>query len=264
MIKDKHIRLMHGEIDGVNSAEETRELDDFLEENSDARQYYKELRDVGRLFEEAGQVDPPEELTEKILALLPHPARKKAGRSYLEKVRSAFRPTPAMRPAFAFAAGLVVGLCLFAACSLLLFKAGGLDLKEPRSSRIYGTIGATGDRGRLLSEQCVQLEFEQVWGGACVEHTEHAVEVHLGLSADSEIRVLLEHDEKLHFEGYSALDDGDHTLEVNGNATSLTHSGDCDYTFVFRDERDAGSPLNLRVFSEDKLVFEKSIRPDGE
>ena len=78
---------------------EARRLsEELVERDSEARQYYEELRDVGRLFQEAGQLDPPKELEEKILASLPHPARKKVRRNYLAAVRNAFRPTPTMRP----------------------------------------------------------------------------------------------------------------------------------------------------------------------
>lgn len=176
-------------------------------------------------------------------------------------VRRSWLPS---RPTHAFAAGLMIGLGVCAVVAVLLIRSASVPfpISYDDTRRPYGAMMADED-AKLLSSQCVPLEFDQVYGGACVEHVENAVSVHLGLSAPDEVQVLLQYDNQLRFEGYTALDDGEHTLNVRTNEAELRHSGDCDYNLHFVDERPAGSPIRLQILSSDDVVFETSITPEG-
>ncbi len=167
-------------------------------------------------------------------------------------------------PSHAFAAGLLIGLGVCAVVAVLLLRSATVPfpVSYDETRRPYGAM-MEDEGGALLSSQCVPLEFDEVYGGACIEHVENAVSVHLGLSAPGEVRVLLQYDDQLRFEGYTALDDGEHTLSVRTNEAELTHSGDCDYNFHFVDKRPTGSPIRLQILSSDDVLFETAISPEG-
>jgi hypothetical protein len=176
-------------------------------------------------------------------------------------VRRSWLPS---RPTHAFAAGLLIGLGVCAVVAVLLLQSASVPfpVSYDDTRRPYGAMMADGD-AKLLSSQCVPLEFDQVFGGACIEHVENGVSVHLGLSAPEEVQVVLQYDEHLRFEGYTALDDGAHTLNVRTNEAELKHSGDCDYNLHFVDDRSTGSPIRLRVLASEDVLFETSISPEG-
>ena len=266
MNNERHKELMNGEIDGTNSPEEGLELERLLDSDPEARSYYEDLCRVDRAFRDVAEVPPPPGFRKEVLSSIHPGGRRTARRNYLASVRNAFRPGLAARPAYAFAVGLLVGLCLTTVTALVLMRGAPEHLtgRPGHDYRPYGTIG-TGERtGKLLSSQCIPLELPEVYGGACIEHTENSVAVHLGLSSPSEVQVVFEFDDELRFEGYTALDEGEHTLRVAGNEAALTHTGDCDYNLVFRDNRSTGSSFKMRVLESGDLLLEKTISPEGE
>ena len=253
---------MHGEIDGTNSAEESAELKNYLDAHADAMAYYEELRAVDNAFRENEGLDPPPSFKASVLAGIR--GRTAGDRGTTRVIRLRPRRLLRRKPAYAFATGLLIGFSLCAVTAVILVRSTGtpFPVTYDATRRPYGMMMAE-EGGRLLSSQCIPLELEGLYGGACIEHVESAVSVHLGLSAPEEIRILFEYDSELHFEGYTALDDGEHTFQVGTNMAELKHSGDCDYNIRFRDGRANGSPLRMKVLSSDEVVFDMSISPDS-
>jgi hypothetical protein len=247
---------MNGEIDGQNTPEESRELERYLDAHPDARQHFEELCDLGRLFSDVRPLSPPPGLTARIHAATTARESKRRNRGPFAVVREALRPLPQLRPAYAFVAGLLIGLGLLCVATLTVLRGGPDGAYRP-----YGTMIA--DRGELLNSQCVPLELPELYGGACFEHTTNAVDVHLGLSAETQVQIVFEYDDQVSFEGYTALDDGEHSLAVVPNKMELTHSGDCDYSLHFRDGRRTGSSIRMKVITEDDVLFNQAILPEG-
>ncbi len=256
MTDERYIRLMNSEIDGQNTPDESRELERYLDAHPDARRCFEELCDLGRVFSDVPQLDPPPGLTDAIYAETTGRENRRARRDLFAAVREALRPQPQLRPAYAFVAGLLVGLGLLCVVSVTVLRGGPEGAYRP-----YGTMVA--EKGELLNSQCVPLELPELFGGVCFEHTTNSVDVHLGLSAESEVEIVFEYDDEVSFEGYTALDDGRHSLSVNPNMMQLTHSGDCDYNLHFRDGRKTGSVIRMKILAADDVVFDEAILPEG-
>jgi hypothetical protein len=258
MIEKRYIELINGEIDGINTPEESSELRRYLETHPEARRYHDELREIGQTFAEMKELDPPKELRRAILASVA-PKRRPQRASYLARVREWLMPQARPRYAFAFATGVMVGFCVFALSSVVMLRGGA-----ERADRLYGTLTTGRDATEILNSECIPFDLPQLYGGACIEHSTAAVRANLDLSTDEEIVVVFEYDHQLRFEGMRALDESQHTMRVEGNRAELTHSGECDYVLVFSDARSSGSPLHLSVKAADGVIFEKSIVPGGE
>ncbi len=118
-------RLMNGEIDGANSAAESRELADLLRADPAARRRFEELKETVSVFRRVGLLEPPDGLRESIAAAVAaEPVRPlRPRRALREALGPAWRP----RRTLAFAAGLVLGLGLAGLAWQLEDGAGGID-----------------------------------------------------------------------------------------------------------------------------------------
>jgi len=259
MIERHYIELINGEIDGVNTPEQSSELGRYLETHPEAERYYDELREIGRTFEEIEELDPPSGLRRAILASTSRRARRPQRESYLARIRETLMPQARPRYAFAFVAGALVGFCVFAVSSLVMLRG---TIAQPDG--LYGTLTAGPGATEILSSECIPFDLPHLYGGACIEHSKDAVQANLDLATDEEIHIIFEYDDQIRFEGLRALDESEHTVRIERNRAELIHRGECGYVLVFSDASDTGSPLHVSITADDALLFERSIVPSGE
>jgi hypothetical protein len=259
MIEKRYIELINGEIDGVNTPEESSELRRYFGSHPEAQQYYDELKEIGRAFAEMQDLDPPRELRGSILASVAKRSRSPRKESFAARILERLMPQARPRYAFAFATGVLVGFCVFAISSIVVLRGA-----ENRVDRLYGTMTTGQGTIEILGSECIPFDLPELYGGACIEHSTAAVQANLDLVTEEEIRVVFEYDDLLRFEGLRALDESDHTMHVEGNRAELTHLGECDYVLVFSDASSSGSPIHLSITAQDNVIFEKSIVPGGD
>jgi len=247
--------LMNGELDGTNSAEQSRELRSRLASDPDARRHFEQLESVGRVLAEADEVPPPESLREAIMQVVEErESRRLRAPGLLARAREFFEPRRSLRPAFAFAGGVAVGLCLFVVLSAALPHAVPGD-----AGRLYGTMG-----GRCYIDDEVRFEVTGASGTAGIRYCAESVTVGLSLESDSEVLVVLSYDEELDYDGFRAFQPGDHAMRVVGHRAELTHSGTRDYDLYFTDDTESRHPMRLSVFESGRRVFESTVPPGRE
>lgn len=259
MIEKHYIELINGEIDGVNTPEQSSELTGYLETHPEAQRYYDELCEIGRTFEQMKDLDPPRKLRGAILSSTSRRARRPGRESYLARIREALMPQARPRYAFAFVAGALVGFCVFAVSSLVMLRG-----TTTQPDGLYGTLTAGTKATEIISSECIPFDLPHLYGGACIEHSKDAVQANLDLSTHEEIHVIFEYDDRIRFEGLRALDESDHTVRIERNRAELIHQGECGYVLVFSDDRATGSPLHVSITADGALLFERSIVPSGE
>lgn len=257
MIGKRLIELMNAEIDGVNSPEESRELHEHLDATPDARRHYEELKDVGRVFAEADEASPPEALRRAIMRAVAARGNPDVKMGLLERIREALSPAPRMRPAFAFAGGMVVGLGLF-----LLISATLPHMVPGDAANLLGTIGG-GERCFVAADP-VSFDVPGASGRASVRYCAETVTLELSLSSESEVIVVLSYDEDVDFDGLRALQGGDYAIRVMGHRAELTHTGTRDYDLLFTDYAESHLPLRMSVLAAGRSVFEGSVPPERE
>ena len=76
MLNRDQIELIHREIDGANTPQESAAVRSLLEQDTEARALEADLRHVARLFHQVGEREPPPHLKQAILAALPRQAPK--------------------------------------------------------------------------------------------------------------------------------------------------------------------------------------------
>ncbi len=257
MIGKRLIELMNAEIDGVNSPEGSRELQEHLDANPDARRHYDELKDVGRVLAEADEASPPEALRRAIMRAVAARGNPDVKAGFLERMKEVLSPAPRMRPAYAFAGGVAVGLCLFVLISVTLPQMVPWD-----AANLVGTIGG-GERCFVVADP-VSFDVPGASGRASVRYCAETVTLELSLSSESEVVVVLFYDEDVDFDGLRALQGGDHAIRVMGHRAELTHTGTRDYDLFFTDYAESHLPLRMSVLAAGRSVFESSVPPERE
>ena len=74
MLNRDQIELIHREIDGANTSQESAAFRSLMEEDAEARALEADLRNVTQLFDRAGEREPPPRLKQAILEALPQAA----------------------------------------------------------------------------------------------------------------------------------------------------------------------------------------------
>ena len=251
MIEERHIELMNQEIDGVNSPEESRELQRLLDTSPEAKRYYEELLRLGDAFGEIEDLDPPSGMRGAILSAVD--AKKRPGQvesdsvSWFEALRSVLSP----RVAYGFAAGLVLGIGLYAVLSNVT-PAGDRD----------ALVGAMVEADSGVTVDPVVIDHPEVSGSLLVRYSDDLILALLELSGEAEIRVVIEcvGDTGACYEGYRLLEGEDHAVRVAEDRVELLHTGHHKVLITFRDPSRSHPAVHIQAFSAGKLLFEEDVR----
>ncbi len=103
------LELMHAALDGVATAAEQARLKKVLERDPDAARIYEQLRATAQRLSEVREVEPPASLRVRIMHALPPVAASKARKSPVVLLSGALWHRPAVRYAYVFGGGLVLG-----------------------------------------------------------------------------------------------------------------------------------------------------------
>ena len=134
MIKPEYIEWIHQEIDNEISPENKNKLQAYLTTHKEAAKFYQELINSARLLEHMPAVEPPQNLSKRILNSLNfnlYAEKVKAYSNAIKLIDSFVKPNP--KPAYAFAIGLIMGLIVYALVIMLIFQEQPIDFAD-----IYG------------------------------------------------------------------------------------------------------------------------------
>jgi hypothetical protein len=176
MIEDRHIELIHAELDGELSSEQRAELSRVLLANPEARALRDELN---RLFGALAQLEdaaPPRELHASVMKAIG------AQQGPAQPVRRSWYTGPAFRYAAVFVGGLLA--------SAILLGPGARRGSGPDVSELVGTIGGQHAAGRGAPIDRVQLDLAHVNGAVNSYQLEGQLVVELDLKASAPIEVV--------------------------------------------------------------------------
>jgi len=181
MIEERHLELIHAELDGELTAEQRAELSRLLLANPEARAFRDQLN---RLFGELAKLEnvaPPSDLSASVLGALRIPAGPEPSH-----IRGrAWYAAPTFRYAAVFVGGLLA--------SALLFGSGARHGAGPDVSQLVGTIGGHDAAGRGSPIDRVKVNLAQVTGAMSSYQVDGQLVVELDLRANEPIEVVATH-----------------------------------------------------------------------
>ena len=116
MITPKYIELMNKEIDGLNTAKNSAELNSYLNSDPEAQRYYQNLLDVAKTLEQVADIQPSPELKKSILNSInwkKYAVEKKKSRYKFALPQLRFT----IKYAYVFTAGLILGIIGYSSLS---------------------------------------------------------------------------------------------------------------------------------------------------
>lgn len=244
MIADRYLTLMHAEIDGANSPGDSRLLAAYLDANEEARRHYHEMRAAVAMLENATPYEPPSGLRRSILA-----ATAAAG---MTGPRAA-GPWLLRRPgyAYAFAAGLVIGMVLLGTVWPRLQGEW-----NPTLGDLYGSVApdATVIRDLVIDEPGLQ-------GRVRFGFSAERVTVRVALEAEGTVRLDLTHDNGLTVEDLRVLGPAAPGLAAGPGSLALEHAGQGVYEIVLRGDVAARRSVAIALRLDGDPLLERVIEP---
>jgi anti-sigma factor RsiW len=232
MIEERHIELIHAELDGELTSGQHAELSRLLLANPEARALRDELNRVFGSLAEVVSVEPPPDLAKSVLqAVEPKSAQEpRVPRTGFLRL-FLFPPTP-LRYAAIFAGGVLAGAIV------LQLASGGRS--SPDVSQLVGTMGGH-DRAALAAPiDRIELDLDQVSGSANTFEVQSAVVLELELSARQPVKVV--------------ATQGDRS--VSFNLAARPGLAPDRLLWVAAEAGSGGSPVEFRVFSSETLLYE--------
>mgnify|MGYP003572014432 CR=1 FL=1 len=264
MIKPEYIKLMNQELDGANSAEQSRELENYLSGHEEAQTYYRELAQAVGVFEKVDMLNPPPGMGNSILAqvdqraagLGPTPVPG-AARGLMAGFRDLFRIRLQPAYAFTFAAGLVLGLALFAGSSWFTSARGPVEVAHVSGTANHRVLEHSDD---LLEA----LNYPGLSGRYRIQHEGNDLRVHLELNTLKSAVVRFRFGPHTVLQHYHSDNPSPASLKAGRTAAELSHSGDGRYDLVFRQEQDSPAPVTMSVFLEGGLIHSETLSEPGQ
>jgi hypothetical protein len=258
MIDNKYTDLIHREIDGANSPQESAQLKAYLAANLEAQRFHDELASMSNLLREVHPVEPPAPLRDIVMYRLPNRYAKQPQTSLLATLREWLEAKANFKYAYVFAGGLTMGIVMYA----LLLQT---TLQMPEDlNKISGTIGQREPAENPATTRSLDINREGVTGKIDLKYAAGAVVAEMALDAKQSISLTITFDEKLlTFKSLTVLDEsasGEAVL-IPG-AAQLTHVGRKSYAVVFTKRSDAAGALNFEITRAGELLYEQTVQPE--
>jgi len=261
MIPLDYIELMNGEIDGTNTAAESRRLQEYLAGSSEAVDHFRELRRAVAVLDGLQSVDPPTHLRQRILDAVeathgPEPITPSArpGTSFggLRTLWQDLHRRPGYR--LAFTTGFAVSLLLTVMVWQLTPYLGPIA-----PDALCGTIRRQVESGHGVRGIPVVVDQDDLAGIVCSYKVDSRTLVQFVLTSDRPATFKLLGNGPIACESYRATPPAQGDLTVTGQQITLTLRGAGEYDIVLHHLEAITPELRLQVLDDQTVLFEQRI-----
>ncbi|MBI4548249.1 MAG: hypothetical protein HY707_09730 [Ignavibacteriae bacterium] len=256
MTHDRLIELIHGEIDGVNSPEESTVLSEHLSKNPETQKLFEDLYSLSNILDKTPKIDPPKSLEKLILNSIP--VNKLSTKKRMEFFKLRLRlPNFAfqLRYAYVFVAGLAIGIVSFSILYSTLSRNRSVDI-----STLYGTMMRDTTPANFQLADQLEIHTSDVEGAFTLKYTNDAVLADILLESTEEIALVLEFDRNdLDFSMFKKVNTEASNLAIDKDQVKLSSVGKNQYYVVFNDKTPALTQIVLKVYKAGSLIYEKAM-----
>ncbi len=257
MIDPDLFDLIHREIDGETSPQESERLHQLMEKDAEARTLFRQLREMTRLLNRVEEAEPPPTLRPRVLRALSQrrgqTARQRPG---FAEILAAWKRRFTPQLGLAFAAGAVVALALFLLISPRLRRPAALDVRD-----LTGTLLRGAEESSLAVVETVPFSVAGAEGSLTVRSAEQAIWLDLSLQSGMPTDFRLQFAptalrlQALSVSGGGAVE----RWEIDGGILLRSHQGRNRVVLVFQTVKGGENLLQFQLIRGDRVLFEKSV-----
>jgi anti-sigma factor RsiW len=255
MLDERTLDLINAGIDGELSPEESRQLDAILDSSAEARAMRAELLKLSNLLDSQPAVQPPADLSNRILHQIQPQTQKKE--FSLASFIASFQPATA---GAAFAAGLLATVAFYE-----ISPSGGTGLD---TSGMVGTMLADPDSVRTDQADSISFDGLGVTGKVTLQTANEVFALEFDFDSKTPVEVEIAFAEAgLGFGGIAhaviGSDEAEKSYELSGGTLRVVNQGRQAFTvFLLGVASDGGDgrKIDVVVSSEGARVFAGTLR----
>ena len=242
MIDKKYIELMNRDLDSLISSEEKRLLQDYLDGNWEAKEYYDELFIATEALKHLEDPIPSENLRKRIINSInfnkyaDKPAKIRTG-GFIRSLN--------IKYAFTFAAGLLAGILIY---SLVMVTQSKIVPDE-----ISGTIGLSEN---FVTLENIPLNYSGLTGNITILKRGNEFWIDVNSYSSRPVDFVISYPDQVQFMNLEPAAAGSMNLSTGKDYTKLISSGKQLYSIKFAATSKVVSPLYLKILQSGTTVYE--------
>jgi hypothetical protein len=230
MSDEKYNILINKAIDGDLSVEEERNLKDYLARNPEARRLYEDLEQTTALLNQVPEVDPPPQLTKRILNAIDFSGQTEQAKRFRIKSLVPDRLfAPRAKLAYAFILGIFFTVLVLTPYLLIQSQK-----QEMNTSYLSGTIKKNADINFTIID-CIPIDGFGISGKIAVKKFQSLVQLEFDLQAIAGIDLVIAYDpNRIHFKNFEPVGYAEYALNYTQSYLQITLNGSLKSSFSFR------------------------------
>jgi hypothetical protein len=257
-IDPRYVDLINAEIDGEISAEDRARLEDYLEQDPDARAFREELTGLCAKLDSVEFVDPPTHLKHVVLdAVTKRPSSRPAAASRgWEFTLSTLFGGGAARYALSFAAGVILTYTFIS--SDQISRQAFDDV-----TGLVGTISQPDFSAEMSNEYSIDLTLTEIAGSVNLNRAGSILILDFDLVSQDPIEIVADFDDlDIWFNGFAQLESNGTSIAAETGQVRVLMEGQRRYAVYLYNASRSAARISLRFYSagtlihEDELVFD--------
>lgn len=254
------IEKIYRKLDGELSAEDQRELDNYLADHPEAARFSKDWdlikAQVGR--EQANFVDI--DLKQEILKRINMEAYKQPPKKAEILVAQSFWSRPVVKFGFTFVLGVFAGFVLFG------FLKADFKGSDNSTSEMTGTMYDSRSFDQMKTADVLQYESPLTKAICNVRYSSKIVEVRVDMSSLYPVKSTIEFDYNnftvLNVQNVSVNDQS--TALAAGNFIQINNVGDNKYIFQLYNKNSLPHNLDFKIYQNDSPIYQNTVQVNKE
>ena len=247
-LEKKFAELINKEIDHIITPAEKSRLDKYLSDNKAAKEYYEGLIKTNDFLNRLPDQEPSEDLKKQIVNSIDFsrysPATKKQS-------SWGILFAPKFRLAYTFAAGLLVGIILYA---ILVNNSNSNTINI---NDVYGTIGIDNNSANTIAE--LPLKLSDISGKIDLKSVDRNFWFNFDLNSANKFDVVISYPESVKFENIRLAMAKNIGISKGKNFIKATNSGLQRYSILFSRHRPEPTIIKIEILQSGNILYEHNL-----
>lgn len=245
--------LIQADIDGQVSNTDCIRLQEYLENDSEARQLCEEYRRMVASLEAMPELDPPVGLTAAVMA-----AARLSEKQGIREPRPSFFAAWFEFPVLGYSLAFLIG-------ALLASGISQLRLADPTGMSVAGLGGTMSPVRQFQPLRSYQLEGRALQGQVDLTGSDQSLRLHFSLDNSIPVEVIVNFEGKNYYlSGFSQQKSEPLSLTAAASQVALLATGEQQFMLQLGKATAAASSIEVSFKRDGETIYSLAISPDGD